>query len=59
MSFIGINETYAETMFTFGSMYLWDGIPLVPFFIGIFALSELIIYSAKGGKIVLEKSQKE
>ena len=57
-SFVGINETYAEEMFTFNIKYLWDGIPLVPFYIGLFALSELIIYTAKGGTIVLEKNIK-
>jgi putative tricarboxylic transport membrane protein len=34
-----------------GSEYLWDGITLIPFFVGLFAIGELINYSAQGGKI--------
>ena len=34
-----------------GSEYLWDGIPLIPFFVGLFAIGELINYSAQGGTI--------
>lgn len=49
LSFIGFDEMYGAFRYTMGSDYLWDGIPLVPFVVGIFAVSELINYSARGG----------
>lgn len=49
LSFVGFDEMYGAFRYTLGSEYLWDGIPLVPFVVGIFAVSELINYSARGG----------
>jgi putative tricarboxylic transport membrane protein len=34
-----------------GSEYLWDGIEIVPLVIGFFALSELMVYTSRGGTI--------
>lgn len=36
-----IGEQDGELRFTFESSYLWDGMPLVPFALGIFAIPEL------------------
>lgn len=36
-----IGEQDGELRFSFGTSYLWDGMPLVPFALGIFALPEL------------------
>ncbi len=49
---VGYSEIFGTFRFTLGSDYLWDGIPLVPFVVGLFAVSELISYSARGGKTV-------
>ncbi len=38
---IGIDGQTAEERFTFGQIYLWDGIPLTVVFLGLFALPEL------------------
>ena len=52
LSLVGYSEMYGVFRYTMGSDYLWDGIPLVPFVVGIFAVSELINYSARGGTTV-------
>ncbi len=49
LSMVGFDEMYGVYRYTMGSEYLWDGIPLVPFVVGIFAISELISYTARGG----------
>jgi putative tricarboxylic transport membrane protein len=52
LSLVGYSDIYDTFRFTMGSDYLWDGIPLVPFVVGLFAVSELISYSARGGATV-------
>jgi TctA family transporter len=42
LSFIGFDPRTAELRYTFGSFYLRDGINLVPAFLGLFALAEMI-----------------
>lgn len=49
ISMVGYTEMFGAFRYTMGSDYLWDGISLVPFVTGLFALSELIIYASKGG----------
>ncbi|MFQ5827204.1 MAG: tripartite tricarboxylate transporter permease [Dehalococcoidia bacterium] len=52
ISLIGFGEVTAVLRFDFGSRnFLWDGIQLVPFLIGIFAFGELINYAVRGGTI--------
>jgi putative tricarboxylic transport membrane protein len=52
ISLIGFGEVTAVLRFNFGSAnYLWDGIQLVPFLIGIFAFGELIRYAVRGGTV--------
>jgi putative tricarboxylic transport membrane protein len=38
----GINVVVGGQRFTFGQMWLWDGLPLIPVIVGIMALSEMI-----------------
>jgi putative tricarboxylic transport membrane protein len=56
LSLIGFSDMYGVFRYTMGSDYLWDGIPLVPFVVGIFAVSELISYGARGGATVRIKA---
>lgn len=56
LSLIGFSEMVGVYRFTMGSDYLWDGIPLVPFIVGLFAVSELITYSSLGGTTVKGKA---
>jgi putative tricarboxylic transport membrane protein len=39
---IGLSPVALDKRFVFGSMYLWDGIKLVPALIGLFAIAEMI-----------------
>ncbi len=55
LSLIGYSPVFGILRFEMGSEYLWDGIEMIPFMIGIFAISELINYSIKGGKIAGEE----
>jgi len=55
LSLIGYSPVFGVLRFNMGSEYLWDGFALVPFLIGIFALSELINYSTKGGVIASQE----
>jgi len=57
ISLLGYCGVFGCLRFTHGSEYLWDGIQLVPFFIGLFALSELMIMATKGGKIAKKVTQ--
>jgi putative tricarboxylic transport membrane protein len=52
ISMIGYTEMFGAFRYTMGSDYLWDGISLVPFVTGLFALSELMIYASRGGSTV-------
>ena len=40
-AFIALDDQTATERWTFGQIYLWEGIPLVPVFLGIFAIPEL------------------
>lgn len=51
LSYIGRDPITAETRFTFGSLYLEDGLPLAPMLLGLFALSQVLILSEQGGSI--------
>jgi putative tricarboxylic transport membrane protein len=51
ISMIGFSPSFGILRFNFGSEYLWDGITLIPFLVGIFAIAELINYTLKGGTI--------
>jgi putative tricarboxylic transport membrane protein len=42
ISLIGYNATFGVRRFTGGSTYLEDGLPLIPFFVGLFAISEML-----------------
>ena len=42
LAFIGFDPRTAESRYAFGSLYLRDGLSLVPVFIGIFAVAEVI-----------------
>lgn len=39
---VGLEPHSGVTRYTFGYLYLWDGVPLVPALIGMFAVSEMM-----------------
>ena len=48
VSFVGFDPATAEARYTFGTLYLQDGLPLIPMFVGIFAIAEVIDLMASG-----------
>src|SRR5437667_3707532 len=51
LSYIGSDPITAQPRFTFGSLYLQDGLPLAPVVLGLFALSQVLVLSEQGGSI--------
>lgn len=51
LSLVGMSPITGEVRFTFGTIYLMDGIRFMPALIGIFAVAELIKLSVEGGTI--------
>jgi putative tricarboxylic transport membrane protein len=51
LSFVGRDPITAEARFTFGSLYLEDGIPLASVVLGLFALSQVLILAAQTGSV--------
>lgn len=51
LSFIGLEVTSATQRYTFGQLYLWDGIGIVPSMIGFYAVSEMLSLTREGGSI--------
>ncbi|MCJ7595285.1 MAG: tripartite tricarboxylate transporter permease, partial [Desulfobacterales bacterium] len=54
---IGFQATTGTPRFAFGSLYLYDGIDIVPVLLGLFALSELIEAHLKGASAISEGVQ--
>jgi len=42
ISMVGLSPVAVDKRFTYGSLFLWDGIKLVPALIGLFAIAEMI-----------------
>ena len=51
LSFVGRDPITAEARFTFGSLYLEDGVPLAAVVLGLFALSQVLVLAGKAGSI--------
>ena len=51
ISLIGVNSILGAERYTFGFLYLLDGISFVPVMIGLFAITELIVMILEGGTI--------
>jgi len=47
----GMDPTTGVLRWVFGQVYLWDGIPLVPVALGIFAIPEIVDLTIKGTRI--------
>lgn len=42
MAMVGLGSQGGSLRWTFGELYLWDGLPLVPITLGLFALPEMV-----------------
>jgi putative tricarboxylic transport membrane protein len=56
-AFVGVDTVSGYTRFTLDTDYLWDGIPLVPTLTGLFAISQMIELSLKGGAVASDRLQ--
>jgi putative tricarboxylic transport membrane protein len=57
-STIGLNPVSGTERFTFGQIFLWDGIGLVPITMGFFAIPELIEMGVQRSSIATEQVKK-
>ena len=59
LSYIGYDPSTAELRFTFGTLYLEDGIPLPPLFLGLFAMTEMLELATSDRATVSGESKAE
>ncbi|MEZ4416738.1 MAG: tripartite tricarboxylate transporter permease [Gemmatimonadota bacterium] len=55
VSFVGLDPTTAEERFTLGTLYLQDGLPLIPVFLGMFAIAEVVDLMASGRRTIADE----
>ena len=48
---VGMDYQVGEMRWTFGHLYLWEGVPLVPVALGIFAVPEMVDLAVRGTRI--------
>ncbi|MBF9033047.1 tricarboxylic transporter [Rhodobacterales bacterium HKCCE2091] len=51
IAFVGYDNVSGTVRFAFGIDYLWDGIPLIPALIGLFAIAQIVSLYLAGGSI--------
>lgn len=51
LAFVGTDAITGRMRYTGGIDYLWDGIPLVPTLVGMFAIAQMIELALKGGSV--------
>lgn len=56
LAMIGLDPISGIQRYTFGQLFLWDGIGLVPVTVGLFAIPEIIDLAVQGGSIAKEKA---
>jgi putative tricarboxylic transport membrane protein len=55
LAMVGLDPISGIQRYTFGQLFLWDGIGLVPVTVGLFAIPEIIDLAVQGGSIAREK----
>lgn len=55
LAFVGQEHSTGALRYTMGSLYLWDGLKLVPVMIGLFAITEMLRLIRRGGAISSEQ----
>ena len=56
---VGLDPHTGVGRFTFGHLWLWDGIHIIPIVLGIFAFAEMIELGARGGSARIAESATE
>ncbi len=51
LAMVGLDPISGIERYTFGNLHLWDGVPLVPVTLGLFALPEIIDLAVRGTSI--------
>lgn len=51
ISFVGLEQSTATQRWTFGELYLWDGIAIVPVVLGLYAITEMLDLIRQGSAI--------
>jgi putative tricarboxylic transport membrane protein len=51
LGLVGLDQSTSVERFTFGTLFLWDGINLVPVTLGLFAVAEMIETTVEGESI--------
>ena len=59
LSFVGVDPQTAEPRYTFGTLYLRDGLSLVPVFLGLFALAGILELAVSGRLTISGKTRAE
>lgn len=59
LAFVGVGNVTGEKRFTFGLLELWDGLPLVPVLLGIFAVSEMLDLWIEGGSLARKTGEQD
>lgn len=57
LGLIGLDPSTGIARFSFGSLFLWDGINIIPASLGLFALAEVIELAVQGGSISQEAAE--
>ncbi|MGH7828045.1 MAG: tripartite tricarboxylate transporter permease [Candidatus Binatia bacterium] len=55
---IGVDPQTGSLRYTFGTLYLWDRLDLVPVVVGLFAVPEIVDLAVRGTSIASNKHQK-
>ena len=51
LGLVGLDVSTSMERFTFGTLFLWDGVSLVPVVLGLFAVAEMMEVAVEGGSI--------
>jgi len=54
LAFVGYNSVSGGERYTMEFEYFWDGLPLVPVLTGVFAISQMLELTLKGGSVASE-----
>jgi len=54
-SFVGLDPATADARYTLGTLYLQDGLALIPVFVGVFAVAEVIDLMASGRRSIADE----
>ncbi|MFQ5683566.1 MAG: tripartite tricarboxylate transporter permease [Candidatus Binatia bacterium] len=55
---VGVDPQTGVLRYTLGTLYLWDGLSLIPVVIGLFAIPEIVDLAVRGTSIVEDKVEK-